>query len=651
MANGTRRGDWRAAALAATLAFAPLVLAGCAGTAPSRDEIEVGDKESRYAQALRMAANVRAGGDQATAAMFYRRAHLLAPDRAEPLVGLAEIASAIGAREEAFGYYRQAVALDPGNAALRRGYGTFLLSMGLPEPAREMFAAAVAKNPQDHRSHNGLGVALDLIGRQAEAQEAYARGLAVAPGNASLHNNLALSLAIGGDRARAIALLQQQIAAGDLSPRVRQNLALAYALDGQMQEAVALAGRDLTQAELRNNVALYQTLPRLTPREVAAVAFGIGGPPVAAGVAAHALADAGAPATTAAVPVDQRPPSAVVSAAAAPAVAALDGVAGGGEPAAAGPRRKRPAGAGSAEASARAPSATAALPLVAVQAVDLGGVSSEELDTDHPTIAPEPGPGMAGSGSAGSQSGGPATAQQRRAVKYVRSTAMAGADLSVLGADGNVEGLPVRAADAARPALAAVPPPTPERATRAIRAPAALERRSSVAKLAATPADGRAPAGMAATESRPPAVPPAGAQVAVPAETGAAAAGRAAGSAWESGVAAGPAARAAPAVSPGAASNPDPARASIGGLGLRLVEPAPAGPLPVATLPASSPPAAGSATTAGRALPVGAAVQPATGSAATAEPGGGGGRPAIEADGDALLIPEHRGARAPAGGS
>ena len=642
MANGTRSGDWRAAALAAALAFVPLTLGGCAGGPPSQEESQAQDKDSRYAQAMRMAASVRAGGDHTTAAMFYQRAHLLFPNRADPLVGLAEVASAVGAREEAFGYYRQAVALDPGNVSLRRGYGSLLLSMGLPDPALEMFAAAVAKDPQDFRSYNGKGIALDLLGRQPEAQEAYGRGLAIAPANASLRNNLALSIAIAGDHGRAIALLQQQASEGEPSPRLRQNLALVHALDGQLQDAVAIAGRDLTQNELRNNIALYQTLPGLTKRELAAVAFGFAGG-VAGGVAGtQARADVAqvvppsAPAATAsldeahpAVQHGDRPGARGVAAVV--TGAAVTGGAAGTDASAPPPRRKRQPTAVVLDAGAAAGTAASAatttplptgpvVPLVAVHAADLGGAAADDAAID--------------AGLATSEGGAapPVVLQPRPAVHYARSRAMAGPDLSLL--DGDVTEPPARgrADEAASPSLAANAPGR-ERTAR----PVVARERGAQAARGAQGGGGEA-------RSRTPAPSAARAEPPAPAA-----------------VAPAPVAAAAPAIDPPAPAATELTKApseaqqpaggqsgrggaALGGLGLRLIEPSPSTATPAATSAAAPPPSPGIGAvppppSAGAVLPAAARAQDATPPLGTADVRGKG-RPVAGDGGEALLFAE-----------
>jgi Flp pilus assembly protein TadD len=356
-------GYRRAASLAAALLLTAPMMAACSALAPTKEEMQTEDNAAKYAQTMRMAANVRSGGDPAAAASFYQRAHALDPKQAEPLIGLAEAAAAAGARDQAIEYLRQAITLAPGNVAARRSYGTLLLSGGAAEQALETFRGAVEKDPQDHRSFNGMGVALDLLGRQTEAQQVYRQGLKVAPVSSSLRNNLALSLAIAGDREQALEMLQKLAAEPSAGPRIRQNLALVYALDNDLQQAVAIASRDLSQAELRNNISLYRALPTMSAPEMASAVFGIGRKP---GAAVHSAVATEIKTAS----IDETNPlvrqaQAVSAGGGAPSGVRQD----------ASSRTATPSAPGASPGAAMA----APVPLVATHAADLGGMTAEQI--------------------------------------------------------------------------------------------------------------------------------------------------------------------------------------------------------------------------------------------------------------------------------
>ena len=89
------------------------VTSGCAGLSHSPGQIAAEDNDAQFSQAMRMAESVRASGDMSAAAVFYRRAHSLAPDQLEPIIGLAQSAAAVGAQEQALQFYRKAVCSRP----------------------------------------------------------------------------------------------------------------------------------------------------------------------------------------------------------------------------------------------------------------------------------------------------------------------------------------------------------------------------------------------------------------------------------------------------------------------------------------------------------------------------------------------------------
>jgi len=278
MAHGI---NWRYATLAALLAFSQ-ALGGCAGL-PSQDhKMETNEQDSKFGQSMRMAASIRAGGDVSTAARFYQRAHEVDPSRPEPLLGLAELATTAGATDEAYKYYQKAISVAPDNTEMKRSYGTLLLTNGRPELALPLFQEATRLDDQDYRSFNGLGISLDLLGQQETAQQAYQNGLSSKPGSITLKNNLALSAAISGNYDKALSTLAPLAASPQAGPNIRQNLALVYALQGRIDQAVAVAAKDLTQAELQNNLAFYKLLPNLSRKDLAAIVFGIGDVPTTA---------------------------------------------------------------------------------------------------------------------------------------------------------------------------------------------------------------------------------------------------------------------------------------------------------------------------------------------------------------------------------
>jgi Flp pilus assembly protein TadD len=266
----------RVAWVAAAAFVAVLQLAGCAGHPTRPQGVSSAEPLNTYDRYLRIADKARKGGNFAMAASMYQRANALAPEKAEPIVGLAEMAAETGDLDRATALFAEAVRQAPNDASARRGYGGVLLQQNRPADAADQFLVAFEVSPTDVTSINGLGVSLDLLGEHEEAQRTYLEGLKQVPDNVSLHNNYALSLALSGNNEKAATLLRQIVADGNAGRRVRQNLALVYALAGRIRDAEAVVGTDLSAAEARNNLAFYESLQGLRGRSLAQAVFQAG---------------------------------------------------------------------------------------------------------------------------------------------------------------------------------------------------------------------------------------------------------------------------------------------------------------------------------------------------------------------------------------
>ena len=253
--------------MAATLVVTGVGLASCAGAPPTANQITQENRQSQVAQILRIAETTRRGGDLASAAGLYRRAHEMAPEQAAPLIALGETLMALGAVADATQAYAQAVEREPANAGARYGYGKALMILDRPREAAEQFRAAMAAQPKDARSYNGLGVALDQLGDHEAAQQVYLDGLEITPDHAGMSNNLAFSLLLAGEFGDAVARFEEIARQPTATRRQRQNLALAYGLAGDRAKAAATAALDLNEAEVRNNLAAYERLRRLPAAE------------------------------------------------------------------------------------------------------------------------------------------------------------------------------------------------------------------------------------------------------------------------------------------------------------------------------------------------------------------------------------------------
>lgn len=210
--------------------------AACAGRGGPSSPADLGSAASL----MRMGDSLRATGDLADAAEFYRGASLKEAAGPAPLVRLGDLRRAEGDDAQAEAAYRLALAAAPRDPGAVGGLAAVLLRQGRGADALALLEPLARNNP-DARTLRNLGVALDMAGRQGEAQAAYRRGLAAAPADADLHGNLAFSLAISGDTEAALRSMQT---AALLPARLAwqpTNLALLLAMAGQEDEARARA--------------------------------------------------------------------------------------------------------------------------------------------------------------------------------------------------------------------------------------------------------------------------------------------------------------------------------------------------------------------------------------------------------------------------
>ena len=206
-------------------------LAACTGRRPS-SPADLGSAASL----IRMGDNLRANGDLAGAAEFYRGASLKGPADPAPLVRLGDLRRAEGDDDQAEAAYRVALAASPRDAGASAGLAATLLRQGRGADALALLEPLAQARP-DARTLCNLGVALDMVGRQADAQAAYRRGLAAAPADADLYGNLAFSLAISGDTEAALRSMQMAAALPAGQAWQSANLVLLLAMAGREDAA------------------------------------------------------------------------------------------------------------------------------------------------------------------------------------------------------------------------------------------------------------------------------------------------------------------------------------------------------------------------------------------------------------------------------
>jgi Flp pilus assembly protein TadD len=218
-----------------------------------------------YEATMHIAAASRTAGDYGNAINLYRHAATMQPGNPEPLVMIGDTLADMGKVDEAIINFKAAVKLDPRSAGGLRGLAKAYLKTGRPDLAGSPLAAAYQYTPNDPKLLLLIGVADDFIGQHADAQARYQQGLRLAPGDRALTLDLALSLALSEKYVAAIGLLQPIADGSGSSPQERQTLALIYGLKGDDQAARNIARHDLDPAAVDHNIALYETLRRLSP--------------------------------------------------------------------------------------------------------------------------------------------------------------------------------------------------------------------------------------------------------------------------------------------------------------------------------------------------------------------------------------------------
>jgi Flp pilus assembly protein TadD len=224
-----------------------------------------GGKPLDYATLMRIGAAAQAGGDLANSVAIFRRAAALNPAATAPFVAAGNALVEMGQANEAILAYNAALARDERDPEALRGLARAYLTTGKPELAGRALAVALRAAPNDPKLLQLVGVADDFAGQHEEAQARYRRGVELLPGDPGLSLDLALSLALTGDYGQAVAILRPVAMAVTASPRERQTLALIYGLEGDRQAAEQTARLDLDPQAVQRNLAVYDSLRRLSP--------------------------------------------------------------------------------------------------------------------------------------------------------------------------------------------------------------------------------------------------------------------------------------------------------------------------------------------------------------------------------------------------
>ena len=120
-------------------------------------------------------------GESALAERVFRRAILLAPERADAHNDLGEILRLTDRAEESIPAFRRAIALDPTHAGAHGNLGATLLTLDREDEARPLLERAVALDPDTPEPWFDLALLLARKREIAGAFAAFERGASLAP--------------------------------------------------------------------------------------------------------------------------------------------------------------------------------------------------------------------------------------------------------------------------------------------------------------------------------------------------------------------------------------------------------------------------------------------------------------------------------------
>ena len=208
----------------------------------------------------RLADRSAEAGDYETAEALYRQAFDANPKSVEALVGLGRSYAGMGQYARAEQALNEAQRRSPHDPDVLLELARTQIGAGQSAAALANLDAALARRPNDISILTAKGIALDRLSRHAEAQAAYREGLRRDPTDFALLSNLGLSLGLSGNTGEGITILRELVRDGAATANTRGNLALVYGLAGRDRDAAATLASDLSESQIRGNIAYYHEL-------------------------------------------------------------------------------------------------------------------------------------------------------------------------------------------------------------------------------------------------------------------------------------------------------------------------------------------------------------------------------------------------------
>jgi tetratricopeptide (TPR) repeat protein len=178
-----------------------------------------------------------AGGDQEQVRAGFERSLELEPERADALIGLAELAAASGANAEAIALYDRALTSTPDDPAPARAAVALLQGPEQAVEREKRLTEMVTRNPRDAFAANAL--ALSLVEREADLALAlsFAERAAYFVTVPEAKETLGWVHLLRGENAKAVEILQAYVDSRPDGSRARYRLGLALAALGDAERA------------------------------------------------------------------------------------------------------------------------------------------------------------------------------------------------------------------------------------------------------------------------------------------------------------------------------------------------------------------------------------------------------------------------------
>lgn len=224
-------------------------------------------EESRL---LKLADDIAAHGDYATAASMYERAaEVPGGDGVDIHVRLGDAKLAAGDFQGAVDSYRAALKQDIDNADALFGLGSAQLRLGKVESAERNLRRAVPEIGTP-AAWSRLGAAQALLGQGDASVTDFARAVELAPDDPDLQTNLAVAKALAGRGNEAVTLMREVTASPLAEERHFRSLILVLVMAGEDAQAQSTGIPDMPASRRQSLIERAQQIRDIpTPSEQA----------------------------------------------------------------------------------------------------------------------------------------------------------------------------------------------------------------------------------------------------------------------------------------------------------------------------------------------------------------------------------------------